>query len=83
MNSENQFKGFSLFTDQDEPLRTRNRAVVLANIAEDYRTRDRKINPKGAAIMLGYFAAIPQDERVALTKKFAETMNERGFAIVE
>jgi hypothetical protein len=80
---ENNFKGFSLFNDQDEPLRTRNRAVVLANIAEDYKTKDRKINPKGAALMLGYFAAIPKEERNSLNKKFAETMNERGFAIVE
>ena len=45
MSNENQFKGFSLFMDQPEPLRTRNRAVVLANMAEDYKTRDRKINP--------------------------------------
>lgn len=83
MNSENQFKGFSLFNDQEEPLRTRNRAVVLANIAEDHRTRDKRIHPKGAALMLGYFAAIPQEQRPELNKKFAETMNQRGFAIVE
>lgn len=83
MSNENQFKGFSLFNDQPEPLRTRNRAVILANMAEDYKTKDKRINAKGAALMLGYFAAIPQEERADLNKKFADTMNERGFAIVE
>lgn len=80
---ENQYKGFSLFNDQDEPLRTRNRAVILANIAEDNKTKDRKITPKGAALMIGYFAEIPNEERAALNKAFADTMNQRGFAIVE
>lgn len=77
------FKGFSLFNDQDEPLRSRNRAVVLTNIAEDYGTKDKKISPKGAALMLGYFAAIPPEEREGLSKKFADAMNQRGFAIVQ
>ena len=81
-NQANEFKGFSLFTDQEEPLRTRNRAVVLSNIAEDHTNKEKKISPKGAAIMIGYFGAIPKEERSNTAKMFAAEMNRRGFAVV-
>lgn len=80
---EKVFKGFSLFNDQPEPLRSRNRGVVLANMAEDNKTKDQKINMKGAALMLGYFNEIPEQERADASKAFVESMNLRGFAIVE
>jgi len=81
---KNEFKGFSLFNDiEDEALRTRNRAVVLANIAEDHKTKEKRINPRGAALMLGYFASIPAEQRKGVSARFAEEMTSRGFAIVE
>lgn len=80
---QNEFKGFSLFKDQDEPLRSRNRAVVIANMAEDNMNKERMINVKGAALMLGYLNEIPQEERAATTAEFVKTMTERGFAVVK
>lgn len=79
----NEFRGFSLFNDQEEPLRSRNRAVVLGNIAEDNMDKNKRISGKGAMLMLGYMSAIPIDERKEVAAKFAENMNQRGFAIVE
>lgn len=82
MTQINNYKGFELFNDiEDDTLRTRNRAVVLANIAEDH-TKDRRINTKGAALILGYFGAIPNEERKAVKDKFVNDMQQRGFALV-
>lgn len=81
MQQNNEFKGFSLFIDQDEPLRSRNRGVVLANIAEDYTNKEKKISAKGAALMLGYMNLIPAEERKATTEAFIKSMYERGFAL--
>lgn len=84
--SENQmdnFKGFSLFLDQDSALRTRNRAVILSNIAEDHTNKEKRITPKGASLMMGYFAAIPKEERQPVAKSFAVEMNRRGFAVTQ
>lgn len=80
---EKQYKGFSLFNDQEEPLRSRNRAVVIANIAEDNMTKEKRITPKGAALMMGYFTEVPAEERKALAEQFVVQMTERGFAIAE
>ncbi len=76
------FKGFDLFDDiEDVELRTRNQAIVLANIAEDH-TKNQRINIKGASLVLGYFNAIPEGERNMVRNKFSENMKQRGFAIV-
>lgn len=78
------FKGFELFNDiTDEELKSRNRAVVLTNISDDNKTKDKRINPKGIALVLGYFSAIPKEERKAVATKYAEEMRKRGFAIAE
>lgn len=79
----NEFRGFSLFNDQEEPLRSRNRAVVLGNIAEDNMDKEKRISGKGAMLMLGYMSAIPVEERKAVASQFADNMNQRGFAVVE
>lgn len=77
----NNYHGFNLFNDiEDEELRTRNRAVVLANIYQD-NSKDGKTTPKGATTILGYFASIPEGERGAVQKKFVESMAERGFVV--
>jgi len=75
------YKGFFLFNDiEDYALKTRNRAVVLANIAED-NSQKRLISPKGASLILGYFQQIPSDEREDVKNKFSETMTERGYRL--
>ena len=75
------FKGFSLFNDiKDKELRTRNRAVVLCNIAED-NTRNKAITAKGSGIILGYFGLIPEDERNDVKEAFKLGMQQRGFAL--
>ena len=75
------YKGFSLFGDiEDVTLRTRNRAVVLANIYED-NSENGKTTPKGAALILNYFKEIPENERKPVQERFVESMRERGFRI--
>lgn len=74
------FKGFHLFNDiEDEQLRARNRAVVLANIAED-NTKKNLITPRGASLILGYFNCVPQEERAVTQGKFESQMKERGYS---
>lgn len=82
MTNKNEYKGFALFNDvEDDALRTRNRAVVLANIAES-NIKDRRINAKGAGLILGYFNQIPLVERNGVKDKFKADMISRGFALV-
>lgn len=82
MQNKNEYKGFALFNDvEDEALRIRNRAVVLANIAES-NIKDKRINAKGAALVLGYFNQVPMAERAAVKEKFKADMIGRGFALV-
>lgn len=78
----NEFKGYSLFNDiEPVGLRNRNRAVVLTNIAED-NMKDRRINPKGAGLILGYFNNVPIGDRLDVQTKFQQFMHERGFYLV-
>lgn len=72
------YNGFELFNDQDQELRTRNRAVVLANIFQD-NSKDAKITPKGLKLILGYFQSIPEGERKSVQDQFTEQMKQRGF----
>lgn len=73
------YKGFELFNDiTDVILRTRNRAVVLANIAEN-NCKNRLVNANGASLIIGYFQNVPPEDRNAVKIKFAEVMQERGF----
>jgi len=82
MIDKNMYKGFSLFNDiEDYILRTRNRACVLANMAED-NSKSRLINAKGVSLILGYFQQVPADERADVKSKFANVMAERGFRLV-
>lgn len=79
--SNDNYKGFALFNDvEDVVLRTRNRGVVLANMAID-NMRDQKLSPKGVLLVLGYFNTVPKEERVNVQASFVESMNERGFQI--
>lgn len=81
MLNKDMFKGFSLFNDiDDQELRNRNRAVVLANIAED-NTRNRMVNSKGAGLILGYFGLVPPEERDEVKAKFTVAMQQRGYAL--
>lgn len=80
-NKRDDFRGFSLFSDiEDYVLRVRNRACVLANMAQD-NSQSSLINAKGVSLILGYFQQVPEDEREDLTAKFKTTMAERGFRI--
>lgn len=80
MTQANDFKGYSLFNDiEDAALRNRNRAVIMANIAE-HNTKGNKITPKGASILIGYFNAIPKDEKLTVHEQFSKNMKERGYA---
>ena len=66
MVNQDEYKGYGLFDDiEDVTLRNRNRAVILANIAEDNMNREMHISAKGASLVMGYFNAIPEGERVS------------------
>lgn len=89
MNNENlqsnkdTFKGFALFSDiEDATLRNRNRAVVLANMAQDH-CKNNLISINGAGLILGYFKSIPSEEREGLMPVFMTHMKERGFHLVQ
>jgi len=74
------YKGYTLFNDiEDDKLRNRNRAVLMANIAE-FNIRQKKITPRGAGLIIGYFAEIPLKERKEVMESFSEHMRERGYA---
>ena len=82
MQQVNEYKGFSLFNDlEDESLRTRNRAVMLANMASNH-SKDKRISAQGTSLILNYFHLIPADERAAVRDKFMNEMKQRGFYLV-
>lgn len=82
--NNNEFKSFCLFNDiEDTELRNRNRAVVLTNIAEDCTDRKTKrVNMKGAGLILGYFNQVAVADREDVKNKFSDNMHSRGFALV-
>lgn len=74
-----EFKGFSLFHDiDDRDLRTRNQAVVLANMAES-SSKSKKISANGMGLIIGYFDKIVPEDRETVRSKFMSFMKERGF----
>jgi hypothetical protein len=77
----NEYKGFSLFNDIDDAaLRNRNRAVILANIAESQLDKvTKRIKAGGAALILRYFSLVPEADREAVKSDFEQHMKERGF----
>jgi hypothetical protein len=83
MQNQNEYKGFSLFNDiEDIVLRMRNRSVVMCNMASDHADkRTKRINPKGASLILNYFASIPVAERDDVKNLFAKEMETRGFIL--
>lgn len=78
-NNSCEYKGFSLFFDiEDAALRSRNQAVVLANMAET-SSKNRKISANGMGLIIGYFDKIPKEERKSVYDQFIQFMKERGF----
>ena len=80
---KNEYCGFSLFNDiEDVELKTRNRAVIMANIAEQYiMPLTFKIAVKGASLIVGYSCCIPKEERGVVFEKFKTIMQERKFIL--
>lgn len=73
------YKNYPLFSDlEDKALQTRNRAVIMANIVEA-NTRAKKVSPKGAALILGYFNNIPEEDRAAVHEAFEQQVKDRGY----
>jgi len=78
-NDYKEFKGFSLFNEvEDAALRLRNRAVILTNILE-YNFFQKKLSLKGAALIIGYVQALPEEQRPAVIKEFERQAAARGF----
>lgn len=81
----NNYKGYSLFEDiEDIDLRTRNRAVVLANIYEDnpHLSDNTSTSKRGALLIFGYMDSIPEGERAVTLESFYEQMESRGYQSV-
>ena len=76
------YKGYELFFNiADEELRSRNQAVVMANIALDHRTDKKTISATGAGLIAGYFNEIAPQFRQKVLAKFQERMKEEGFLV--
>lgn len=79
-NIRDEYRGFALFSDiEDKELQSRNRAVVLANMMQDHMNKQKKLQGKGAALVLGYFNALPEEERASVKEAFTIAMKDRGF----
>lgn len=79
MQNDN-YKTLPLFSDiEDKSLQSRNRAVIMANVSEQY-TKKGKITAKGAALVLGYFNNIPMEDRKNVEECYRNAMKERGYA---
>ena len=79
MQNDN-YKTLPLFSDiEDKALQSRNRAVIMANVSEQY-TKKGKITAKGAALVLGYFNNIPMEDRKNVEECYRNAMKERGCA---
>ena len=77
-----EYKGFSLFNDiEDKELQTRDRAVVLTNMAENH-SKNRRININGTGLILGYFKNVPDVDKNDVMREFKLKMAERGFILV-
>lgn len=77
----NNYKGMSLFNDvEDVALRNYNRGQVLANIAVDGRTGNR-ISISATKDLIGYFKAIPEEERKPVMEEFVVAVKEAGFIL--
>ena len=76
---ENEYKGYCLFNDvEDAALRSRNRAVVMANIVE-FNTKKSKVSNRGASLVIGYLSNVPTGERKYVMTLFTQHLKERGF----
>jgi len=74
------FKGITLFKDvEDLALRNHNRAVVMANLFEDNMDKYNKTSKAGLSLILGYFGALPEDERGDVYSKFSVELDSRGL----
>jgi hypothetical protein len=79
MTQVNEYKGYTLFNDiEDATLRNRNRAVIMANMVE-FHTKQGKVTPRGASLLLSYFNAIPKHERNEVHQQFSINIKERGY----
>lgn len=83
-NKYNDYKSYCLFNDiEDVELRNRNRAVVLANIAQDGSSpKTKRITEKAALLILGYFSHIEEADREDVQDQFYTMMVQRGYALV-
>jgi hypothetical protein len=75
------YKGYDLFDSlEDRALRTRNQAVVLANIAQD-NSKGQLLSKRATALILGYFGCIPDADRNDVQQAFEVSMKQRGYSI--
>ena len=81
-------KGYALFLDvENRPQRISNQAVVLTNIFEDNlevsgALKGQYTTKHGIGLIMGYYNSIPKADRAAVTRRYKEVMEERGFVEV-
>lgn len=75
------YKGFTLFNDiEDVKLRNYNRSVLMSNIAE-FNIKQEKITKKGAALIVGYFGGVPDEDKKQVYASFEARMKEKNFIL--
>jgi len=74
-------KGLHTFNSiEDSELRNRNRGVTMANLFEDnIKKGSRSVSQRGAAMILGYFAGVPEVDKKPTYQAYKQTMVQRGF----
>lgn len=83
MTTNNNYKGYPIFNEiEDQKLRVRNCAVIMANIFED-NTVGKVISQRGASLLVGYMKNVQVFDRKLLVEEFKRQMKERGYEEAE
>jgi hypothetical protein len=77
--NNNEYQGYGLFNDiEDAKLRTRNRAVILANITEN-NIKNGRVNDRGRDLLSGYFGLVPSEERADVFVEYLSHCDRLGI----
>ncbi len=71
----------SMFNDvKDSRIKNRNRAVIMANLFEDNVPFGEKTTSGiGGALVMQYFAKVPDEDKSKVLGDYKSVMLERGF----
>jgi hypothetical protein len=85
LQKQEKTNSLNLFLDiKNRSIRTRNQAVMMANLFEDNLNKSSgSTSDKGAASVLYYFTQVPEDDKQDVLTQYKSIMCERGFEEVK